>query len=118
MREFQIVLVIKVVLSYNSSSSNPCMNLDPERTDRKWICLDTDGNEAGDVMGETEQEALTNYINAAAGASCFDRPIHTLVNGDTRLDVREVVNFHKRSNLPDHILVGSINAVNLDDPEE
>ena len=94
------------------------MNLDPERTDRKWICLDKDGNDAGEVMGETEQEALTNYINAAAGASCFDRPIYALVNGDTRIDVREAVNFHKLSNFPDHILLGSINPVYLDKTEE
>lgn len=52
-------------------------------------------------------------MNCAAGFSCFDRPIYTLVNGSARLKVRKVVDFHKIPNLPDKFIIGSINPENL-----
>jgi len=63
----------------------------------------------GGVYADTEEEAINNYVNCAAGVSSFGRPIYTLVNGDTRLDVRKLVDFIRLKDKPGMPLIGAIN---------
>lgn len=58
-----------------------------------WRCLDKDDVDIGGVVGSDKEEAIINYVNAAIGVSCFDRPVCTLVRDNIRLDVAKFVNF-------------------------
>ena len=72
-----------------NQDGNPTEIKTPEKN--LWTCLDKDGVDIGGVFGNSEEEAIINYVNCAIGASIFDKPVSTLVKGETRVNVSRFV---------------------------
>ncbi|HXX05871.1 MAG TPA: hypothetical protein VEJ68_03515, partial [Candidatus Bathyarchaeia archaeon] len=99
-------MVLKTLQSMKqmSSEDNPFDNVE-----NHWTCLDKDGIAAGYVVGADEHEAVRNYVNCAAGGSCFDTPVCILTRGNVRLDVADFIIFLRVKKMPNGPLIGMIN---------